>query len=209
MSVKKGKVDGKIYDIVTLEELQDRSKDETLFDDLAIEFNDMIYPKRNATDDKPGVYLTGWGGFIKEPEEEEKAEYSSDNIIDFKSDNIKELIEKSNKLKNIEREILTTPNKIFMPPLLDNDEPEMRALKEAIIAKQIDINKYAHRFGSNFQNDRRYFISSSITINMLKRFLNNFDIKATLTLEDKNEDVPNPMNKQISVELLSRMGDIE
>ena len=38
---------------------------------------------------------------------------------------------------------------------------------------------------------------------------NALDIKATLTLEDQNSDVPNPMNTSISVEVTSANNDVE
>ena len=42
---------------------------------------------------------------------------------------------------------------------------------------------------------------------MLVRMCNALDIKATLTLEDKNRDVPNPINKSISVEITTEDSD--
>ena len=205
MSIRKGKADGKIYDIVDREQIS--TLDRNVYGPMAIEWNGVIYPERNRGDNKPGVYITDWGSYLIHPSEEQIDEYSSDNIIDFKSDNIKELIEKSNKLKDMEREILTSPDNIFIPPLLDNDSPEMRGLKKAVIAKKIDLYKYASRFGSNFQNDRRLFSNTSITMDKLKKFLENLDMKGTLIIEDKSPDVPNPMGCKIIAEIVG--GDDE
>lgn len=200
MSLKKGKADGRIYDIIDYDELT--SMDKNIYGPVAIEWNGLIYPERNKGDNKPGIYSTNWGYYLKHPSQEEINEYSSENIIDFKSNDIREVIEKSNKLRDMEREILTNPDNIFTPPLLENDTPEMRALKEAVIAKKIDISKYAPRFGVNFQNDRRLFSNSSITMEKLKKFVDILDMKATLILEDKSPDVPNPIGRKIVTELV-------
>lgn len=200
INIRKGKADGRIYDIIELEEYPNVNKE--LYDNIAVEWNGCIYPKRSQNDDKPGLYSNGCIGYLVHPSEENIDEYKSEsNIIDFNSDNIKELMEKSNKLRDMEREILTNPDDIFRPTVGKYDDPEMVALKKAVTAKNIDIYKYAPRFGANFQNDRRLFQDKSITMYKLKRFLNNLDMKGTLIIEDSSPDVPNPMNCAIKVEL--------
>lgn len=207
MEIKKVKADGRIYDVVDIINYTPETKE--LYGPVAVQWKECVYPERSKGDTRPGIYTTNWGSYLVHPNENEIADYSAGNIIDFKSQNIKELIQKSNKLKDMEREILTNPDNIFEPPLLDNDEPEMRALKKAVIAKQIDIYKYSPRFGVNFQNDRRLFSNNSITLSKLKNFLDNLDLKATLTVEDKSPDVPNPMNCKIVVDLVGGETDNE
>ena len=112
-------------------------------------------------------------------------------------------------VKELERDILTSPDNIYVPPEDKNDSPAMKALKEAVIDKKIDLDKYEPRFGSNYNNDKRIFNKQNISLPMLVRMCNALDIKATLTLEDQNSDVPNPMNTSISVEVTSANNDVE
>ena len=201
ISIKKGKADGRIYDVVSYEEYI-KSIENEIDGDIAVEEGNYIYPKRGSNDTRPGVYTNEAYSVFKHPEtEEEKEEYSINNVIDFDSKTLSEHINKTNRLKNMEKEILTTTDNIFMPPIHENDEPEMIALKKAVAAKQIDINKYAPRFGSNFQNDRRLFNDNKMSMYKFKSFLDNLDLKATIRIQDKNPNVANPMNKIIEVDL--------
>ena len=53
----------------------------------------------------------------------------------------------------------------------------MRAMKESILAKSIDLDKYKDRFGTNYPNDKRKMKDSDITLNMIERMCKNLDIK--------------------------------
>ena len=130
------------------------------------------------------------------------------HIVDFGSaSSTQEFIEKNNEYRDKEREILTTPDNIFVPQLKEGDLPEMQALKEAVISKHIDIDKYAHKF-DRFNNDKRLFNDTSISMKKLKSMCDSLDIKATLILEDKSSDVPNPMGKKVEV-VITRGDDNE
>ena len=96
---------------------------------------------------------------------------------------------------------MTSPDNITVPNISSLDSPEMRGLKEAIIAKHIDFDKYSDRFGSNFANDKRILKTNSITQKMLKRILRNIDVKATLILEDTSPNVANTMGKKIEIDI--------
>ena len=163
-----------------------------------------LYPIRPKTSDLPGLYAqTNAITIFKDPSEEEKEVYSTENIIDFgNATSLKEIIMKQNKLKNAERTILTTPENIFVPVIRDDDSPEMVGLKEAVIAKEIDIDKYQARFGSNYSNDKRLFNDKSITLSKLKTMFKALDMKGTLIIEDLNDDIPNPIGKKIVIDLL-------
>ena len=45
--------------------------------------------------------------------------------------------------------------------------------------------------------------NNKISLDKLVSIANNMDIKVTLTLEDKNKNIPNPMNDKIVVQLTS------
>lgn len=199
MNVKKARIGQKIYDIIDLDVYN--LIDTNIYGPCAVEFNNHIYPERARGDKSPGIYKEDWGSYLIHPQDDDGT-YSSDNIINFSdTENIKELIEKSNKLKDLERDILTSPDNIFIPKISSRDEPVMRGLKEAVIAKNIDIYKYAPRFGANFQNDRRLFNNTSITLSKMTSFLNNLDMKGTLIIEDAAPNVPNPIGYKIVIDL--------
>ena len=59
----------------------------------------------------------------------------------------------SEKLKTLEREILTSPDKnLTIPEISELDSPAMKGLKKAITAKSINLDKYADRFGDSSYN---------------------------------------------------------
>ena len=201
--IKKAKVDNKIYDVVTFEEY---TSNPTAYipEFTAIEDEGMIYPIRRKTDTRAGMYPGTIACKFVHPVPEETDIYSSKNIIDFdKADSLKDIIEKQDKLRQAERGILTTVDNVFYPNITENDSPEMVGLKQAVIAKQIDLDKYEQRFGINYNNDKRLFNKPTITLAKLKTMFDVLDMKATLTIEDKNSDVPNPMNTKIVVDLTS------
>lgn len=170
-----------------------------------------VYPVVASSSSEPGLkYRKRAPFFFAQVPEGKEDEYSSDRVIDYgKADSFKEFIETQDMVKELEKDILTTSDNVFTPVEDENDSPAMKALKEAVIAKKIDLDKYEPRFGANYNNDKRIFAKQNISLPMIVRMCNALDIKATLTLEDKNPDVPNPINKVISVEVTSKEGSNE
>ena len=167
----------------------------------AVEFDGLVYPVRQ-NNNGPGVYQEGPFNVYIDPPTDEKDNYSSDNIIDFsQATNFKELIIQQQKLVDEEKTILSNVGDLFVPRITDKDTPFMTGLKRAIIAKEIDINSYKTRFGENYNNDRRILSKNSITIDKFETMCDIFDIKATLTLEDKTSDIANPMNQVIVIDI--------
>lgn len=200
-TIKKGKADGRIYDVMTHDEYVKILEYET-GGNIAVEENGYMYPRRGANDDRPGIYSNSVYSVYKHPKTEDELDnYSMDNVIDFDSSSMVEYINKTNRLKNMEREVLSSTDDKFMPSIHENDEPELIALKKAVTAKGIDLSKYAPRFGSSYQNDKRIFNDNRISMFKLKSMLDNLDLKGTIRIQDKNPDVPNPMGKVIEVDL--------
>ena len=108
-------------------------------------------------------------------------------------------------IKDIQSEIMTTSDNILHLNIGNDDTPEMRALKTAINSKHVDKKQYEDRF-DQFQNDMRLLKGSSITLGKLISICGSFDIEAELTLRDK-EDIPNPMNTEITVDLTNGRDD--
>lgn len=198
--IKKAKLDGKLYDVVTFDEYVNTK--EGLSHNTAIVEDGVLYPLRNKTDNTPGFYDYGIIGKFVKPTESESNKYTADNMINFDDvGNLKDIIEKQDQLRRMEKEILTNPDNIFIPAIKDNDTPEMKGLKEAVISKHIDLDKYQHRFGNNFCNDRRLFVKSEITLAMMKRIFKALDMKGTLIIEDKEGDIANPIGRKITIDL--------
>ena len=206
--MRKMKIRDALYDVITYDEF---CKNRPLYmrypDSVAIMGGDgFVYPIRNPNSDfRPGMYPFGFGmDWFKPPMSKyEMQDYSQSNVIDFsESKNFRDVIANQERLNREERSILTTINSLTIPTIQDSDKPAMVALKEAIIAKHIDLDSYDYRFGqSNFPNDKRLLKKDSISLKKLVAYCNALDIKATLTLQDSNPDVPNPMGKDITCEL--------
>jgi len=201
--VRKGKVLGKMYDVITPEEY---SQEPDIYNNnfTAIQKDNILYPI-SKTSAKPGFFVKNQiVSFFIDPPEEEREQYSADTVIDFTQvSNIKEMIDKSTSLEDIERKILCTPDNIYVPYMDSKDAPEVRGLKEAIEAKHIDLDKYEDRFDGNYNNDRRLLNKNNISLGKYRKISDALDIKVTLILEDKHPNVPNPMGKTITVELTS------
>lgn len=204
MEFKKAPIGNTIYEVV---EPQGFNPEIFSQGEVAVQYNGMLYPYEN-----PKLYTGPTTEIIGNsimmlnngnPESYDPVEYSDTKVIDFgNTKSFEELVNASESIRKIENEILIGTDNIYHLPIKPKDTPEMIGLKEAINAKNIDIEKYQSRFGSNYGNDKRLLENSpSITFPKLSTMMEIFDMKGTLILEDKNPDVPNPMNKKIVIEL--------
>lgn len=207
-------IDGVMYEVENSDKYM-KSPDAYLSGHIALDFGlDTIYPVVSSISQTPGVIINSKSPFSRIIPPEDPSQYSRDKIIDYtKVDSFKGFIEKQNMVRELEKEVLTSPDNIYIPPEDEKDTPAMKALKEAVLSKHIDLDKYEQRFGSNYNNDKRIFNKNNISLPMLVRMCNGLDIKATLTLEDQKIDgvsePPNPMGKVISIELTSGSSDQE
>lgn len=201
MSLEKAKIGDAIYDVIQLSEYY---RDPSVYNSFtAIDGNDgYIYPIRTKTDNRPGFYPTGGLDFFKPPTPGETSVYTKQNVINFEdATGLRDIIRCQQKLMNAERSILTTIDNVFTPEINEGDAPEMKAIKQAIIDKHIDLDKYESRFGPNYNNDKRLLKKSKITFGKFRDICDNLDIKATLVIEDAGPDVPNPIGRTITAEL--------
>ena len=208
---KKMRIGDKIYDVTTLEDYT-KFKDAYIPQYTAIydEGTNLVLPIKNRYENGPGVVVGTGVSYIEEPNDEARQNYSGSSIIDFdNSKTIHDMMQKQRAVKTLERDILTSPDNIFTPKIFDDDSAEMKALKNAVLDKHIDLDKYEPRFGSNFNNDKRLFNKNTISLAMLKRVCDALDIDATLTLADKSDDVPNPIGRTIEVKLTGGGSDNE
>ena len=78
-----------------------------------------------------------------------------------------------------------------------------------IDVQNIDIDKYADRFGENFPNDKRKMKDDKITLFLLKRMAECLDMNVDLIISDKNPNVPNPIGMPIKVSLTGNGDETE
>lgn len=212
MDFKRTRIEGKLLEVVSYENYVN-NPDMYMNTSTAVETEmngeKYILPYRNMTDDRPGIYNAGCINIVRTPAKEDK-EYSPENIIDLgKVDNMADMIKAQSKLRDMETEILTSPDNIYTPRIEEADSPEMVALKEAVIEKHMDINKYAARFGDNFPNDKRLFKQHSISLGKLVKISNALDMEVELIIRDKNENVPNPIGKEVHAILTGLGGNAD
>lgn len=211
--MKKANICNTFCDVTTLSDYAE-NKDAYISSHTAIQEGDYVLPIRTQTSSmgkEVGVYVgSALAKFIMPETEEDKKSFSSDNMIDFtETKTIGEVIAKQESVRKLEREVLTSPDNIFTPVIEPDDSNEMKGMKEAVIAKNIDLDKYEHRFGSNYNNDKRLFNKNNISLPMIKRLSKALDMKATLILEDASPDVPNPIGKKIIIDVIGNDEDGE
>ena len=181
---------------------------------LAIEEADgTVYPlKRGKNLNDIGWYDRGICARVVKPNESKKEKYSAEKIIDFNNaKDIHEIIEMNEVYNNMEREILVTPDNLYKPQHSETETGLSYAVKEAMIQKNFDINKYQAKWNpkSAFNNDKKEIQKDDISIKKALRIFDNTDITAILTLKDKNPNVANPMGKEITVVLNDYKDDDE
>lgn len=167
-----------------------------------------------GTMERPGIYCNGPINFFSFPKtEEDKTIYCPEDSFIFDMSNISDMqqyITEKERFDTSVNKLLETSDTcddIFTPPLLDTDSGEMRALKECILAKRIDLDKYSERFGENYPNDKRKLKDDNITSFLLKRMCSNLDIEVDMIFRDASDNVPNPMNKTIVVNMVPGNGN--
>jgi hypothetical protein len=203
MELRKMNINSQYYDVISYE---DYAHNKDIYDPKHTAIMDTTYnvalpilPKLDDT--SVGIRTEGTlVSLVKYPETaEDKRKYSLDNMIDMSNPrSYKEAIETSQKLKDVEREILLTVDNVTHPVVGSKDTPAMQGLKEAVSSKECDINSYSHRFGPNFANDKRILADNDVSIKKLIKYGNSMDIKISITFEDKDENVPNPIGKKIT-----------
>lgn len=207
-NIVKGVVNGSIYDIVDYNEYA-KNQESATSGNLAIktEYNgkDIVLPyKGNYTGNTtiPGVYNVGPADIFIFPDENHVERYRAQKTVELSNtDSINEILQKKETLARLAEPWITSPDNITKFQISEEDNPEMVALKQALNAKNIDIDKYQPRFGPNFPNDKRQLKGNSATLNIIKRFCEHCDMEAILILQDKGPSVPNPMGKRIEVSL--------
>lgn len=212
MHVTYGVVQGNMYEIMDYERYS-KIKD-VCSDSTAISVNhkgeDIVLPlrgKHNVDSSVPGVYNSGPIDFFIYPKDEDINEYKPTGVMDITNTNsMADILEKQNSINKMQEPWMLTPDAITAFPICQDDQPEMKGLKMAYNSKNMDFDKYASRFGSNFPNDKRQLKGHSITLKILKRMCENCDIDVSLVFTNKNPNVPNPMSSPVTISLTDEFG---
>lgn len=172
---------------------------------VAIDMKDgTVLPVINKTDtESVGIYPISKNSLIdlvNYPSNDFLPDYSSERVMDLSNcKDMRGIIKMQKCIHDAEREILVNTEHVFVPIIGENDDAEMKGFKQAVINKGIDKDKYAPRLGVNALNDFRLFKGGEITMKKLKHLSKAMDIKVSITFEDANADVPNPMGEPITV----------
>lgn len=205
----KAKIKNSMYDVCTLEQYT-QNPSQYLQNHTAIIEGEYILPIIPSSLAGIGVHVVpGFMSFYSMPKKKEEQEYRKENAIDF--DNVKDIatmIDRLEAVKQIETDVLESVDNMFTAKIKPGDSPEMVALKTAVNEKHIDLDKYEHRFGSNFHNDKRLFNKPTISLGMLKRVTSALDMQVTMTIEDM-PDAPNPIGRKIEFQLNNKDIDEE
>ena len=215
VSITKAAINGQVVDVVDYDEYSSHIDCYSGRNDVAIPV-DMrgreillhVKGKYSSNVTLPGVYNAGCVDFLIYPDEAFAERYMPKDFISMSNtDDIRELIKNGDAARKLDEPFITSPDSITCIPIKETDQPEMKGLKMALNAKNIDIDKYAARFGDNYPNDKRQLKNSNATLKIIKRFCENCDMEAILTFRDKNPDVPNPMNTEITVSLTDEIDE--
>ena len=215
VSITKAAINGQVVDVVDYDEYSNHIDCYSGRNDVAIPVDmrgrEILLPVKGRYSSNvtlPGVYNAGCVDFLIYPDEAFAERYIPKDFISMSNtDDIKELIKNGDAARKLDEPFITSPDSITCIPIKETDQPEMKGLKMALNAKNIDIDKYAARFGDNYPNDKRQLKNSNATLKIIKRFCENCDMEAILTFRDKNPDVPNPMNTEITVSLTDEIDE--
>jgi hypothetical protein len=200
-----------VYDYETYNKNRDVLKeDDQTAVDIMHNGKSTILPVRTAKKadlSEPGVYeYTDGVDFFSFPTTAEEVNtYCPDEskiirFTDIKS--MQELITKTEKFRANSNQELESPDQITRPTLKEKDTPVMRAFKEAITSKNMDLDKYKDRFGENYPNDKRKMNETDITLFMIERFAQRLDMNVDIIFSDAEGNIPNPMGKTIKVNVV-------
>ena len=215
VSITKAAINGQVVDVVDYDEYSSHIDCYSGRNDVAIPVDmrgrEILLPVKGSYSSNvtlPGVYNAGCVDFLIYPDEAFTERYIPKDFISMNNtDDIRELIKNGDAARKLDEPFITSPDSITCIPIKETDQPEMKGLKMALNAKNIDIDKYAARFGDNYPNDKRQLKNSNATLKIIKRFCENCDMEAILTFRDKNPDVPNPMNTEITVSLTDEIDE--
>ena len=206
--VMKKYIDGKRYDVY--DQSNAPTNPDGIDNNSAMLIDDVVLPFRRVTETAPGLYNTGMimpNGMPvmikKMPTEEEAEAYSTKTgFVDFGDiKSIRDYMEKVDEERKLTEAYVSNVENVYIPTIQENDSLFMKGFKKAIALKSMDIYSYRDKFGTNFNNDKRSMESSSITLKKWEDIAPNLYMKMTITFDNADPNVPNPMARPVTVEI--------
>lgn len=142
---------------------------------------------KEPSPDEPGIYMneaTGKPILFEPSTDEEKEKYSYGEKI--MSSTVKDLVNQINN-RQVQVFILPEATKSFCPELSPNDDMLKRIMKQAIISKAIDLERYKHRFiDKNALFNFKQVLKGDSRLSMLlfDRGVEAFNLKYTIIVEE-------------------------
>lgn len=170
---------------------------------------DYLYPIYHKTPETNNFlhgcycYMPGKMGMVRWVTNDES--YRDFTLVDLSNpQSLDSLIASIKQVNAIEREQLTPDEEsdVYKCTIHPDDSAAMVALKQFITAKNVDLNKYADRFGVNYTNDIRILNKNEVTIKKLLAFIQNLDGTCELVINNAGPEVANPLNNEIRVKLV-------
>ena len=213
IQITRAVVNGRMLNVMTYDEYLEKGDNSTISSGIIMEYKgkEIVLPIRGEFSTQvtvTGLYSAGCIDICVYPEEPFLKDYiPARKIVMGNTMDQKKILENSEVISRLDEPWITTPDNITKLPISPEDQPEMVCLKTALNQKEIDLDKYAGRFGDNFPNDKRQLKNNSVTLNIIKRFCDKCDMECLITLRDKNPNVPNPIGREISVSLTEMVND--
>lgn len=206
--------DDAVYNIEMLGDIADFTQEDAEKEDVVFIDDGFYYiyrgvlKHRDASNPKPGIYQQKdsdgnvVGYYLVEPEtDEEKAEYDfSTHVATL---NPVSIIDTANTKEEI---LIAIPEstKIFQPVLSENDDILKRVAKMALLAKNVDLDRYKDRFTNknelfNFKQVIRG--DNKLSILIFNRGCEALNLKYSIVLEERNPNdvVGDPLKEPIVV----------
>ncbi len=142
---------------------------------------------KKSIPDKPGIYLdesTGNYILFDPSTKEEKAEYSYADKIS--SSTASEIVDKINR-KEVEVFVLPEASKAFCPQITERDDILKRLMKQAIVSKGIDLERFKYRFvDKNALFNFKQVLKGDNRLSMLlfDRGVEAFNLRYTIIVEE-------------------------
>lgn len=187
-----------------------------LYDDSIREFDPMVaYLKgdyyyvfrgslqdKGATPDKPGIYIdsvTGTPVLFNPSTDAEKKEYTYADKIS--SSTASEIVDKINR-REVQVFVLPEASRSYCPTITEADDILKRVMKQAIIDKGIDLERFKHRFvDKNALFNFKQVLKGDNRLSMLlfDRGTEAFNLRYTIIVEEAKdgEVIGMPLEKPI------------
>lgn len=153
----------------------------------------------------PGLYHVGKKRdkihhFVKPFVIRQGSGYSLRDIREVSTNSILDIIENEGLIDIKSDVVLSEKGKLFVPRINPDDNFLSRLIKEAIVAKKVDLNDYKNRFKSEYEvnNYRRALLQNgNMSVDKFLKWCEVLDLSFNIVCYDSDISIQ-PMNKQIT-----------